>query len=170
MARPAPAVRAVARDPRLQALPSKFDDRCSDGVETRRSTSSAAHMEGRERDEHTLGSARAPRVPCRAMGYLSLFLLFMLFLLALLPTRRLWVAGARLEWRIGYLAMLIVLGLAAIEFERFGRYLLPILLVLYLAPFSGVATRWKRWNRRPGRETILDGHAVRLDQDDPPRH
>jgi hypothetical protein len=104
------------------------------------------------------------------MGYLSLFLLFVLFLLALLPTRRLWVAGARLEWRIGYLVALIMLGLSAIEFETLGRYLLPILLVLYLAPFSGAATWWGRWRRRPGRETIIEGHAVRLDQDDPPRH
>lgn len=102
------------------------------------------------------------------MGYLSLILLFTLFVLALLPTRRLWMAGARLEWRIGYLATLIVLGLAVIEFETLGRYLLPILLVLYLAPFSGVATWWERWHRRPRRGTIIEGHAVRLDPDDPP--
>jgi hypothetical protein len=104
------------------------------------------------------------------MGYLSLFLLFLLFLLALLPTGRLWVAGARLGSRIGYLATLIVLGFAAIEFETLGRYLLPILLMLYLAPFSGVATWWGRRRRRPGRGTIIEGHAVRTDPEDPPRH
>ena len=104
------------------------------------------------------------------MGYLSLFLLFSLFLLALLPTRRLWVSGARLGWRIGYLATLIVLGLAAIEFETVGRYLLPILLVFYLAPFSGVATWWERRRRRPSRVTIIEGHAVRTEPDEPSRH
>ena len=104
------------------------------------------------------------------MGDLGLFLLFLLFLLALLPARRLWVAGARVKWRVGYLATLIVLGLAAIEFETLGRYLLPILLLLYLAPLSGIATWWERWNRRPARDTMIEGHAVRLDPDDPPRH
>ncbi len=104
------------------------------------------------------------------MGLLSLFLLFLLFLIALLPTRRLWVAGARVRWRVGYLATLIVLGLAAIEFETLGRYLLPILLLLYLAPFSGIATWWERWHRRPARDTMIEGHAARLDPDDPPRH
>jgi hypothetical protein len=104
------------------------------------------------------------------MGYLSLFLLFLLFLLGLLPTRRLWVAGAHLQWRVGYLVTLIVLGLAAIEFETLGRYLLPILLVLYLAPFSGLTNWWERWQRRSRRGTIIEGHAVPLDSDDPPRH
>ena len=100
------------------------------------------------------------------MGYVSLFLLVVLFLLALLPARRLWVAGARLEWRVGYLATVIALGIAAIEFEMLGRYLLPILLVLYLAPFSGLATWWERRRRRPARDTIIEGRAVLLDSDD----
>jgi hypothetical protein len=104
------------------------------------------------------------------MGYVSLALLFFLFVLALLPTRRLWAGGARLEWRIGYLATLIVLGLAAIEFETLGRYLVPIVLLLYLAPFSGIATWGERWHRRPARDTTIEGHAVRLDPGDPPRH
>jgi hypothetical protein len=98
------------------------------------------------------------------MGYLTLSLLFLLFLLALLPTRRLWVAETALEWRIGYLVALLALGLAAIEFEAAGRYLLPLLLLLYLVPFSSLPERWGRW-RRP-RGTIIEGHAVRLDPDD----
>ena len=103
------------------------------------------------------------------MGYLTLALLFVLFALALLPARRLWIAGAGLEWRIGYLVTLLALGLAAIEFEALGRYLLPVLLVLYLVPFSGIPARWERWRRRPARDTIIEGHAIRLDADDPPR-
>ncbi len=103
------------------------------------------------------------------MGYLTLSLLFVLFVLALLPTRRLWIAGTGLEWRIGYLVTLLALGLAAIEFEALGRYLLPVLLLLYLVPFSGIPGRWKRWRRRPPRDTIIEGHAIRLDTDDPPR-
>ncbi len=103
------------------------------------------------------------------MGYLTLTLLFVLFLLALLPTRRLWVAGTGLEWRIGYLVTLLALGLASIEFEALGRYLLPLLLLLYLVPFSGIPARWERWRRRPPRDTIIEGRAIRLDADDPPR-
>ena len=103
------------------------------------------------------------------MGYLTLALLFVLFVLALLPTRRLWSAGTGLEWRIGYLVTLLALGLAAIEFEALGRYLLPILLLLYLLPFSGIPARWERWRRRPPRDTIIEGHAVRLDADDSTR-
>jgi hypothetical protein len=103
------------------------------------------------------------------MGYLALTLLFVLFLLALLPTRRLWLAGARLEVRVGYLAALLALGLAAIEFETLGRYLLPVLLLLYLVPFSGLPGWWERLRRRGGHDTIIEGHAVRLDPDEPPR-
>ena len=50
-----------------------------------------------------------------------------------------------------------------------AEHLLPILLLLYLAPYSGLATWWERWRRRPARDTIIEGHAVRLDPDDPPR-
>ncbi|MGC8634760.1 MAG: hypothetical protein ACP5VP_08860 [Candidatus Limnocylindrales bacterium] len=101
------------------------------------------------------------------MGYLTLSLLFLLFLLALLPTRRLWIVGTALEWRIGYLLALLALGLVLIEFEAAGRYLLPLLLLLYLVPFSSLPERWERWRRRrrPG-GTIIEGHAVRLDPDD----
>jgi hypothetical protein len=104
------------------------------------------------------------------MGDLSLGLLPVLFALALLPTRRLGVAGARLKWRVGYFATLVVLGLGVIELEDLGLYLLPILLLLYLAPFSGITTWWQRWHRRPARGTIIEGHAIRLDPDDPVRH
>ncbi len=102
------------------------------------------------------------------MGYLTLALLFVLFLLALLPTRRLWLAGTGLEWRIGYLVSLLALGLVAIEFEALGRYLIPLLLLLYLMPFSGLPDRWGRWRRRPPRDTIIEGRAVRLDPEEPP--
>ncbi|MDA8201900.1 MAG: hypothetical protein M0Z49_03930 [Chloroflexi bacterium] len=103
------------------------------------------------------------------MGYLTLSLLFVLFVLALLPTRRLWAAGASLEWRVGYLVALLALGLAAIEFEALGRYLLPILLLLYLVPFSGVPAWWQRARGRGARPGIVEGHAVRLDPEDRPR-
>ncbi len=105
----------------------------------------------------------------RPMGYLTLTLVFVLFLLALLPTRRLWIAGTGLEWRVGYLVSLLALGLAAIEFEAAGKYLLPLLLLLYLLPFSSIPARWERWRRRPPRGTVIEGRAVRLDPDEPPR-
>jgi hypothetical protein len=102
------------------------------------------------------------------VGYATLALLFLLFLLALVPSRRLWLAGTSLEWRVAYLVGMLVLGLAVIEFEAFARYLLPVLLLLYLVPFSGLPERWARW-RRGGRGTIIEGRAVRLDPDEPPR-
>ncbi len=104
-----------------------------------------------------------------AMGYLTLSLLFVLFVLALLPTRRLWVAGASLEWRVGYLVALLALGLAAIEFEALGRYILPVLLLLYLVPFSGFPAWWQRARRRGAGPSVVEGHAVRLDTEDRPR-
>ncbi len=97
------------------------------------------------------------------MGYLTLGLLFVLFLLALLPARRLWIAGAGLEWRAGYLAALLGLGLLAIEFEGLGRYLLPLLVLLYLVPFSGLPAWWQRARGRRDRAGIVEGRAVRLD-------
>ena len=103
------------------------------------------------------------------MGYATLALLFLLFLLALVPSRRLWIAGASLEWRVGYLVGMLVLGLAAVELEALAKYLLPLLLLLYLVPFSGLPERWGRWRRRGSRDTVIEGRAVRLDPDEPPR-
>ena len=102
------------------------------------------------------------------MGYLALSLLFVLFLLALLPTRRLWVAGTGLGFRVGYLVTLLVLGLAAVEFEALGKYMVPVLLALFLFPFTGIPAWWERTRHRGGRGGIIEGHAVRLDPDDPP--
>ncbi len=66
-------------------------------------------------------------------AYVALGLL--LALLVLLPTRRLYLAG----WSQGWLATyyLIVLGLALLVAELRGpaRFLVPILVVAYLAPF-----------------------------------
>ena len=103
-----------------------------------------------------------------AMGYLALSLLFVLFLLALLPTRRLWVAGTGLGLRVGYLVTLLVLGLATVEFEALGKYMVPVLLALFLLPFTGVPAWWERTRHRASRGGIIEGHAVRLDPDDPP--
>jgi hypothetical protein len=102
------------------------------------------------------------------MGYLTLSLLFVLFLLALLPTRRLWVAGTGLGFRVGYLVTLLVLGLAAVEFEALGKYMVPVLLALFLFPFTGIPAWWERTRHRGARGGIIEGHAVRLDPDDPP--
>ncbi len=105
------------------------------------------------------------------MGDLSLGLLPVLFALALLPTRRLWVAGARLKWRVGYVATLIVLGLAVIEFED-ARPLPPADPATAL---PGAVQRsgdlvGNAGTDGPARGTIIEGHAVRLDPDDPVRH
>jgi len=103
----------------------------------------------------------------QAVGYLTLGMVFLLFFLALLPSRRLWVAGTSLAWRAGYLVTLLVLGYASIEADSFARYLLPVLLVLYLVPFTSLPARWQQWRRRGPNATVIEGRSVRLDPDEP---
>ena len=100
------------------------------------------------------------------MGYATLGLLFLLFLVALIPSRRLWTAGITLETRAVYLLALLALGLASIAVEPLARYLLPLLLFLYVVPFTGIPARWARWRRGGRGPTIIEGRAVRLDPDD----
>lgn len=62
-------------------------------------------------------------------------LALVLALLVLVPTRRLYLAGWRQDWLATY--YLIVLGLAILVAEVRGpaKFLVPILVIAYLAPF-----------------------------------
>jgi hypothetical protein len=90
------------------------------------------------------------------------------FALALIPTRRLSLAGWRPAWLAAYLLVLMALALLAIELRAGIRVLVPILLVLYVAPFIGAPGRVARaiarlgpgqGGRNGGRGTIIDGTA-----------
>ncbi len=62
-------------------------------------------------------------------------LAIVVFLVALLPTRRLYLAGWPPRWLLSYLAVLMGLGLLIVELRLAARYLIPFAVVVYLAPF-----------------------------------
>jgi len=129
------------------------------------------------------------------VGYVELGLLFLLFLLALVPTRKLWIGGIGVGPRTTYLIALLAIGALAVQARPLAKYLLPAAILLYLLPFTGLPERWARWRTRAsrdggapgarnvggtdtggrvgrgfrrGRPTVVEGHAVRLEPDDPP--
>lgn len=67
---------------------------------------------------------------------LALFLV--LALLALLPARRLHLAGWSGRGVLVYYLALLALAFAAVELRGLARFLVPILIVAYLAPFVTV--------------------------------
>ena len=87
------------------------------------------------------------------------------FALALIPTRRLSLAGWRPAWLAAYLVVLVSLALIAIEMRAGIRVLVPIILVLYVAPFIGAPDRVARAISRLGAgrggsgPTVIDGTA-----------
>jgi hypothetical protein len=123
------------------------------------------------------------------MGLGLVVLAFVFFLLALIPARKLWKAGIGLGTRVTYLATLILFSTIAFEARPLARFLLPVALLLYLLPFSGLPEWWaRRSGRRPeaqasaprtarsfrgsggsrnGGATVIDGTAVHLDADAP---
>lgn len=84
----------------------------------------------------------------------SVFLVVAIGLLVMIPTRRLFLAG----WSPGALAAyflgVLALGLFVAELRGPARYLIPILVVAYLAPFvttrAGLARLRGRMRDRPG--------------------
>jgi hypothetical protein len=109
------------------------------------------------------------------------------FLLALIPARKLWKAGIGLGTRVTYLVALIAFGTLAFEARPLARFMLPVAVLLYLLPFSGLPEWWaRRSGREPGprdgpraanrfrpgarrsrQETVIDGTAVHLDAETP---
>ena len=69
-------------------------------------------------------------------GFLALGLL--LALLALLPTRRLHLAHWPASWLATYYAGVLLLALLVAELRGPARFLVPVLVVAYLAPFVTV--------------------------------
>lgn len=91
------------------------------------------------------------------------------FLFALLPTRRLFVAGWRPAPLAIYIGALVALALAAVFVRAGVRVVVPVLLVLYVLPFIGAPDAVARTvarlgSRRSGRaRRTVDGTATRVD-------
>ncbi len=92
------------------------------------------------------------------------------FVLAAIPTRRLFLAGIRPAWLWAYLLALVVLGVAVVAARGPGRYLVPFLVVLYVAPLvvgPGTTARLLWRGRRPPRN-VGSGPGRDVGPDDPP--
>jgi hypothetical protein len=95
--------------------------------------------------------------------------------LAAIPTRRLADAGIRPAWLATYLAVVAAMGVAVVAFRGPGRFLVPFLVVLYIAPLVAAPETTARVMRRgrrppkpvgsgPGRDVGADpGHDVGAD-------
>jgi len=105
-------------------------------------------------------------------------LVLLCFVLAAIPTRQLFRAGIRPAWLWVYVLLLVVLGVAAVATRGPGRFLVPFLVVLYVAPLVVAPDRTARWLRRgrrppknvgsgPGRD-VGSGPGRDVGPDDPP--
>ena len=97
-------------------------------------------------------------------------LVLLCFVLAAIPTRRLFLAGIRPSWLWAYVLLLVVLGLAVVAARGPGRYLVPFLVVLYVAPLvvaPHTTARWLRRGRRPPKH-VGSGPGRDPGPDDPP--
>jgi len=98
-------------------------------------------------------------------------LVLLCFVLAAIPTRRLADAGIRPAWLTLYLLVLVGLGVGLVAARGSGRFLVPFLVVLYVAPLvvaPETTARWLRRGRRPpknvgsgpGRDVGPDDHPA----------
>jgi uncharacterized membrane protein YhaH (DUF805 family) len=72
--------------------------------------------------------------------------------LAAIPTRRLSDAGLRPAWLTAYLVVVTGLAIAVVAIRGPARFLVPFLVVLYVAPLivaPETTARWLRRGRRP---------------------
>ncbi len=89
-------------------------------------------------------------------------------LLVLIPTRRLQLAGWRRESLTTYFLAVWLLGAAVAALPSPARFLIPLLLVAYLAPFVTVRDGLNRLLGRPGGGgTGGGGDGERLDERPP---
>ncbi|MBF6605063.1 MAG: hypothetical protein IVW53_05710 [Chloroflexi bacterium] len=66
---------------------------------------------------------------------LTVALVFAAVLVAAVPARRLRLDGRSARAIAIYLMILVTLALGVVELERFARYLLPLLGLVFIAPF-----------------------------------
>ncbi len=97
-------------------------------------------------------------------------LVLLCFVLAAIPTRRLSEAGIRPAWLTTYMLALVALGVAVVVARGPGRFLVPFLVVLYIAPLvvaPETTARWLRRGRRPPKH-VGSGPGRDVGPDDPP--
>jgi len=97
-------------------------------------------------------------------------LVLLCFALAAIPARRLSNAGLRPAWLTVYLLTLVALGVAVIVARGPGRFLVPFLVVLYVAPLvvaPETTATWLRRGRRPPRN-VGSGPGRDVGPDDDP--
>jgi hypothetical protein len=134
---------------------------------------------GSPRDRSRVAAARtAPTgaIGCgpyhRSMGLPApwlIALVLLCFVLAAIPTRRLSQAGLRPGWLGTYLLVLVLLGVVVVALRGPGRFLIPFLVVLYVAPLvvaPATAARWFRRGRRPPKN-VGSGPGRDIGPDDP---
>jgi hypothetical protein len=101
------------------------------------------------------------------MSPLTIALALLIGLLVLIPTRRLAIAGASQRALVVYFVSVWLVGLVAATLRGPARFILPILLIVYLAPFVTLGQGLERmrgrfggrldpWIRRPPDPTIKD--------------
>ncbi len=91
-----------------------------------------------------------------------LALVAVIALLALIPTRRLFLAGWSTRRLALYFLALVGLGVLVAELRAPARFLIPILVVVYVAPFVTAREGFARLFRRPGGSTpIVHGPGTR---------
>lgn len=84
----------------------------------------------------SLGARRGPPTYDRPVGLFLRILPFLLIaLLVLIPTRRLFLAGWPRSYLLTYFVVVVGLGGIVAELEVAARYLVPILVIAYIAPF-----------------------------------
>jgi hypothetical protein len=83
-----------------------------------------------------------------------------LFVLLLAPTGRLQRAGWPPRALGGYLLVMLALGLLVAELPGPTRFLVPIIVLGFLAPFVAVRAGIERW-RRPGRPVVVEHPPIK---------
>jgi hypothetical protein len=83
-----------------------------------------------------------------------------LFVVLLAPTRRLEQAGWPPRALGGYLIAMLALGLLVAEAPGTTRFLVPIIVLGYLAPFVALRVGGGRW-RRPGRPAVVERPPIK---------
>jgi hypothetical protein len=98
-------------------------------------------------------------------------LVLLCVVLAAIPTRRLSDAGIRPGWLLIYMVTLVVLGVTVVAVRSAARFLVPFLVVLYIAPLVAAPETTARWLSRgrrpprpvgsgPGRDVGPDDHPT----------
>ncbi|HEX5589634.1 MAG TPA: hypothetical protein VFX65_05035 [Candidatus Limnocylindrales bacterium] len=94
------------------------------------------------------------------MSPTTIALVGLVALLVLIPTRRLYLAGWRRESLTAYFLAVWLLGAAVAVLRAPATFLVPILLVAYLAPFVTLRDGLDRLFGRPPGSGRIDGSGM----------